>query len=100
MGGSKEEKTDHPTQKPISLYEIPILNHTTNKDKMYEPFSGSGSGFIAAEKHGRTIYGMELDPKYTSIIIERWFKYTGKEAYLLNEDGTQTSWTDVKAMDR
>lgn len=84
MGGSKEEKTPHPTQKPILVYEIPIENHTIRGDLMYEPFSGSGSAFIAAEKHGRRVYGMELDPKYIDIIITRWEQYSGKKAELIN----------------
>ena len=84
MGGSKEDKTPHPTQKPILVYEIPIENHTTPGDLLYEPFSGSGSAFIAAEKHSRRVYGMELDPKYCDVIVARWEKYTGKKAERLN----------------
>ena len=84
MGGSKEDKTPHPTQKPILVYEIPIENHTKRGDLLYEPFSGSGSAFIACEKHGRKVYGMEIDPKYVDVIIARWEKYTGKKAELIN----------------
>lgn len=84
MGGSKEERTEHPTQKPVALYEIPILNHCGPEDAVYEPFSGSGSGFIACEKLGRKCFGMELNPHYCDVIVERWEKYTGQKAKLLN----------------
>ena len=92
MGGSKEDKTDHPTQKPILVYEIPIENHTRKNDLMYEPFSGSGSAFIAGEKHGRRVYGMELDPIYCGIILDRWQKFTGKKAH--REDGV--AWDEIR----
>lgn len=82
MSGSKEERTSHPTQKPALVYEIPIENHTIRGDLLYEPFSGSGTAFIAAEKTGRRVYGMELDPKYCDVIIARWEKYTGQKAEL------------------
>jgi DNA modification methylase len=64
MRGSKEEKCDHPTQKPIELMRRPILNHTKRGAAVYDPFLGSGATIIAAELTGRTCYGVELDPKY------------------------------------
>lgn len=85
MSGSKEERTSHPTQKPALVYEIPIENHTIPGDLLYEPFSGSGTAFIAAEKTGRRVYGFELDSKYCDVILARWEKYTGKEAVRLTE---------------
>jgi DNA modification methylase len=84
MGGSKEDKTTHPTQKPIVLYEIPIANHTIVNDALYEPFGGSGSGIIASEKTNRRCFTMELDPKYCDVIVARWEKYTGQKAELIN----------------
>ena len=92
MGGSKEDKTNHPTQKPILVYEIPIENHTRKNDLMYEPFSGSGSAFIAAEKHNRRVYGMELDPIYCGVILDRWQKFTGKKAH--RENGV--AWDEIR----
>jgi DNA modification methylase len=83
MGGSTEDKTAHPTQKPILVYEIPIQNHTRRGDLLYEPFSGSGSAFIACEKHDRRVFGMELDPRYVDLIVARWEKFTGKTAELI-----------------
>lgn len=84
MGGSTEDKSDHPTQKPIALYEIPIHNHTRSGDLLYEPFGGSGTAIVAAEKSRRRCYTMELDPHYCDVIVARWEKYTGQEAELIN----------------
>ena len=76
MAGSKEEKTLHPTQKPIACMEL-ISN---NSGDVYDPFGGSGTTLIACEKTKRKCYMMELDPHYCSVIIKRWEKYTGQKA--------------------
>ena len=86
MGGSDEEKFDHPTQKPIELMRRPLRNHTVPGDICYDPFLGSGTTLIAAEQNGRVCYGVELDPKYSDVIVRRWQEYTGKEA-VLDGDG-------------
>src|SRR5579863_8294891 len=82
MGGSDEEKYDHPTQKPIELMRKPILNHTLPGGAVYDCFLGSGTTLIAAEQTGRVCYGLELDPKYVDVLIRRWQQYTGKRAVL------------------
>jgi hypothetical protein len=79
-GGSKEEKEDHPTQKPVLLSEIPIRNHLRPGEAVYEPFSGSGTTLMAAETLGRRCYAMEIDPKYAQVAIERWQRFTGRTA--------------------
>lgn len=61
----------HPTQKPVALFKIPILNHTKPHDLVIEPFSGSGAQFIAAHETGRRCFGMDLDPKYVAVALER-----------------------------
>jgi DNA modification methylase len=86
MGGSDEEKFDHPTQKPMEVMRRPILNHTLPGESCYDPFLGSGTTLIAAEQTGRVCYGVELDPKYVDVIIRRWQQYTGKQA-VLDGDG-------------
>lgn len=83
MSGSTEEKTDHPSQKPVVLFEIPIINHTVETDSIYDPFGGSGSVLIAAEKTGRNSLTMEIDPAYCDLIITRWEKFTGQTAELI-----------------
>jgi DNA modification methylase len=82
MGGSKEDKTTHPTQKPAVLYEKAFLNHTNPGEYTYEPFGGSGTAIIVCEKLGRRSLTMELDPKYCDVIVKRWENYTGKTAVL------------------
>ena len=86
MGGSDEEKFDHPTQKPQALARRPILNHTQRGDLVYEPFLGSGTTLAAAEMTERVCYGIEIDPKYVDVSIKRWQKLTGKHA-VLEDDG-------------
>ncbi len=63
MGGSKEEKFDHPTQKPVELMRRPILNHTKRGELVYDPFLGRGTTLMAAEVTERVCCGIELDPQ-------------------------------------
>ena len=83
MGGirsGEDTPTGHSTQKPVRLFEIPILNHTTMGDAIYDPFAGSGTALIAAQKTNRTAYAMDLDPKYVQVALTRWEAYTGQRA--------------------
>ena len=82
MGGSEEDKFDHPTQKPIELMRKSILNHTRPGEFVYEPFLGSGTTLAAAEVTQRVCCGLELDPKYVDVVVERWQGLTGKKATL------------------
>jgi DNA modification methylase len=93
MGGSGEEKFDHPTQKPVVLMRRPIINHTKRGECVYDPFLGSGTTLMAAELTGRVCCGLELDPKYIDVIIERWQGATGKEARL---EGAGTTFPQVQ----
>jgi DNA modification methylase len=86
MGGSDEEKFDHPTQKPVDLMRRPILNHTKRGQQVYEPFLGSGTTLAAAELTERVCLGIELDPKYVDVIVQRWQTLAGKKAKL-DSDG-------------
>ena len=88
FGGSSEEATGHGTQKPLELLRRPILNHTTRGDAVYDPFLGSGTTLIAAESTGRTCYGMDIDPRYVDVIVQRWQKVTGGSATLASEGRT------------
>jgi DNA modification methylase len=88
MGGSDEEKFDHPTQKPVELMRRPILNHTKPGELVYEPFLGSGTTLAAAEATQRVCYGLELDPKYADVVIERWQRLTCKKATLEGDGRT------------
>ena len=75
---SHGEERGHPTQKPVELFTRPMLNHTKPGEACYEPFSGSGSQFIAAEHLGRVCYGLEIEPRYCDVALERWMNLTGK----------------------
>jgi len=94
MGGSDEEKFDHPTQKPADLMRRPILNHTRRGELVYDPFLGSGTTLAAAELTERTCLGMELDPKYVDVVVQRWQQLTGREATL---DGDGRTFEQIKA---
>ena len=83
MGGSGEDKFDHPTQKPLELMRRPIVNHTKRNESIYDPFLGSGTTLMAAEGTGRVCCGLELEPKYVDVIIGRWQEATGKAAKYL-----------------
>ena len=73
---------EHPTMKPVDLFEYCLLNNTKGEDIVLDSFGGSGTTIIACEKNGRIGYLMELDPKYCDVIINRWQTLTGKEAVL------------------
>lgn len=75
----------HPTQKKVEMIEF-YVEISSNKDSLVlDLFGGSGSTLIACEKTNRKCFMMELDPHYCSVIIERWQKFTGKQAELIAE---------------
>ena len=71
---------EHPTMKPVALFEYQMLNNTKGGDIVLDSFGGSGTTLIAAERNGRVARLMELDPKYVDVIIKRWQDFTGKQA--------------------
>lgn len=73
---------EHPTMKPVALFEYQMLNNTKGGDIVLDSFGGSGTTLIAAEKNGRHARLMELDPKYCDVIVKRWQDFTGKQATL------------------
>jgi DNA modification methylase len=78
----KPQKNDlHPTMKPVELVERAIRNSRRPGDIVLDPFGGSGTTLIAAEKSGRIGWLIELDPKYVDVIVRRWQDWTGQEAY-------------------
>jgi len=92
MGGSDENKYDHPTQKPIDLMRRPILNHLRRGELVYDPFLGSGTTLAAADLTERVCYGIELDPKYVDVIVQRWQTLSNKKARL---DGDGRTFEEV-----
>ena len=74
---------EHPTMKPVALFEYQMLNNTKGGDIVLDSFGGSGTTLIAAEKNGRIARLMELDPKYCDVIVKRWEDFTGQKAELI-----------------
>lgn len=70
----------HPTVKPVAMVADAILDVSARGDIVLDPFMGSGTTLMAAERVGRICYGIELDPLYVDTIIRRWQKYSGGEA--------------------
>ena len=70
----------HPTVKPVRMIADALLDCSARGDIVLDPFLGSGSTLIAAERVGRVCYGIELDPRYVDTAIRRWQRYTGLKA--------------------
>lgn len=81
-------ETGHSTQKPIECMERPIRNNSKRGDAIYEPFSGSGTTIIAAERTGRRCFAMELNPAYVDVAVARWAQLTGRDAVLVGDGRT------------
>ena len=91
---ARPHKNDlHPTMKPVALVERAIRNSSRKGDLVFDPFGGSGTTLIAAEKTGRHASLIELDPKYVDVIVRRWQEFTGQAAVL---DGDGRSFADLK----
>ncbi|MFW9872292.1 MAG: DNA modification methylase [Candidatus Thorarchaeota archaeon] len=71
----KPDRTIHSTQKPIDCMRRPIINNTAIGESVYDPFIGSGTTLIAAEMEKRICYGIDIDPMYCSVVLERYENY-------------------------
>jgi DNA modification methylase len=81
-----EERHGHATPKPVAMMERVMKSSLPIDGLCLEPFGGSGSTLMGAEKSGRRCFIMELDPKYVDVIVQRWESFTGKKAILETED--------------
>ncbi|MDH5528347.1 MAG: DNA modification methylase [Nitrospirota bacterium] len=93
-GAPRPIGNEHPTQKPLEVFAIPMRQHTDPGDICYEPFSGSGSQLIAGERLHRKVRAMEISPVFVDVAIRRWQEATGKEAVL---DGDGKTYDAVAA---
>jgi len=86
---SRHQDTDtvHGTQKPVECMRRPIENNSTPGDAVYDPFLGSGTTLIAAEMTRRICCGLEINPSYCDVVVQRWQAFTGRTARL---DGGET----------
>lgn len=75
---------EHPTMKPVELFDYQIKNNTKGGDVVLDLFGGSGTTIMACEQNGRNACVMEYDMKYVDVIIKRWEDFTGQKAVLLN----------------
>lgn len=84
IGGDAEGEEDfvgeHPTPKSVAMIADALLDVSTRGDLVLDPFLGSGSTLIAAERTGRIARGIELDPSYVDLAIRRWQRKTGRSA--------------------
>jgi DNA modification methylase len=80
--GRLDELAMHPTVKPVALVADVLKDASRRGDLVLDPFAGSGTTVIAAEKTGREAYALEIDPAYTDVTVQRWQSYTGKPALL------------------
>jgi DNA modification methylase len=90
----QDAETVHGTQKPVECMRRPILNNSSRGQAVYEPFMGSGTTLIAAETTGRVCLGLELNPAYVDVVVERWQSFTGRTAVL---EATGQSFAQLRA---
>ena len=91
--GRLEELAMHPTVKPVAMIADAIKDCSRRGGLVLDPFCGSGTILIAAERTGRSARAIELDPQYVDIAVRRWQKYAGKAATLA---ATGQSFEDVE----
>ena len=86
----------HPTMKPVELCAYPIKNSSMSNCIILDPFGGSGSTLIACEQTNRICYTIELDEKYTDVIVKRFIEYAGTdEDVFLIRNGEKTNYKDI-----
>lgn len=87
---SREFNYKHPTQKPVQMITKALFNSSKQGEVVSDLFLGSGSTMLACQKTNRICYGMELDPKYVDVIVQRFVDYTGQEEIIKN--GKPIKW--------
>lgn len=90
--GRMDDLSAHPTVKPVALVADAMRDCSRRGDIVLDPFMGSGTIFLAAERVGRRGYGLELDPIYVDVAVRRWQDFTRKDAILA---GTSTTFDEV-----
>ena len=82
--------------KPVTLFDYQIQNNTKGQDIVLDSFMGSGTTIMACEQNGRIAYGLELDPKYVDVIVNRYikFKELDDDVFLIR-DGEKISYKDI-----
>ncbi len=94
MKRDKVNEYKHPTQKPVELITYAFFNSSKEDDLIIDPFLGSGSTLIACQKTNRICVGIELDPKFVDVIVQRWVDFTGIEEVIRN--GQTETWSKTQ----
>lgn len=81
----------HPTQKPVELVMYALTNSSKVEDIILDPFIGSGSTLIACEKTNRMCFGLELDPRFVDVVVQRWCEFTNNNKVMKN--GEIVTWS-------
>ncbi|MDG1287388.1 MAG: DNA methyltransferase [Rickettsiales bacterium] len=97
FAGNQSDLAMHPTVKPVRMVADAIKDCTKRGQLVLDPFAGSGTTLIAAEKSGRIARCIELDPLYCDTIIRRWQDYTGQEVAHVNSDKTFNQLNEMEA---
>jgi DNA modification methylase len=80
--GRMDDLSVHPTVKPVAMVVDAIKDCSRRGDIVLDPFMGSGTAILAAERVGRRAFGIEIDPLYVDVAIRRWQQFTGRDAIL------------------
>ena len=88
MPGRDEALSMHPTVKPVAMIADAIRDCTSRGDTVLDPFLGSGTTLIAAEKTGRRCCGLEYEPAYVDVAVRRWQAFTKADATLEGDGRT------------
>lgn len=94
--GRLEELATHPTAKPVALVTDAIRDVTRRGEIVLDPFMGSGTTILAAERVGRRGYGLEIDPLYVDAAVRRWQKFTKRDAILKSTGQTFDELADAR----
>jgi DNA modification methylase len=98
--GRLDELAMHPTVKPVALVADAIRDCSRRGDIVLDPFMGSGTTILAAERVGRRGYGLELDPLYVDVAVRRWQAYTRRDATLKSTGQTFDEIAAVRSKTR
>jgi DNA modification methylase len=91
-----KKNADHPTMKPVPLIAYPILNSSMVNSIVLDPFGGSGSTLVACEQTERICYTIELDEKYSDVIVKRYVEQVGdSDSVFLLRDGTKYKYSEL-----
>ena len=94
-----KKNKEHPTMKPVALVAYPILNSSLTNCIVLDPFGGSGSTLIACEQTDRICHMIELDEKYTDVIVKRYIEQVGNsDGVFLLRNGVEYSYKDVEGV--